>query len=190
MARREFDKEDLLREATALVTRIELALVRAGRVPGVKPQSIEQSRGDAPATPQVAGQAAQVVVGFRQSGAASVYFGSEPVYHFNAADELRRAYCDGLLYKAEGGQLVSLRRERQKGEVQLLRHALSDTEQRAFVERMQQELHSFAAGLEAGAYRVVGQVPEEADVFHRVRSWLSGLDMITIAESPHAERRR
>jgi hypothetical protein len=165
MARREIDKEDLLREATALVTRIELA-------------------------PTDAGAGTQMVVGFRQSGAASVFIGSEPVYHFNAADELRRAYCDELLYKAEGGRLVSLRRERKAGEVQLLRHELSDAEQCAFVERMRCELHNFSAALEAGAYRVVGQVPEDGDVLERVRRWLARLGDITIAASPHAERRR
>jgi hypothetical protein len=164
MARREVDKEDLLREATALVTRIELA-------------------------PTDAGQGAQVVIGFRQSGAASVFFDSDPVYHFNAADELRRAYCDGLLFKAEGGRLISLRRERQEGEVQLLRHELSDIEQRAFVERMRQEVHNFMAGLKAGVYHVVGQVPADADLLDRVRNWLSGLDNMTIAATPHAERR-
>jgi hypothetical protein len=165
MARREVDKEDLLREATALVSRIEL-------------------------TPADATQGASAIVGFRQSGAASVFFGSEPVYHFNAADELRRAYCDGLLYKAEGGRLVSLRRERQEGEVRLLRHELSDSEQRAFMERMQQELHSFAARLEAGTYHIAGQVPKNGDVLNRVRNWLSGLGTIRVAASPHAERRR
>ena len=70
MARDESDREDLLREATALVERIELA-------------------------PADAADDEHIVAGFRRDGALSIYFGADPVYHFNSAGELRRAYCDG-----------------------------------------------------------------------------------------------
>ena len=75
-----------------------------------------------------------IVVGFRRDGALSIFFGDDPVYQFNAAGELRRAYCDGLLFKAVRGRLVSLRRVRgQHDEVQLVRHDLTRREQAAFL---------------------------------------------------------
>src|SRR5687768_8047260 len=101
MSRTESDREDLLREATALVERAEL---------------------------QVAGLGEPIVVGFRRDGAASFFFGADPVYQFNAAGELRRAYVGGLLYKAEQGELVALRRERTPAETALVRHDLSAAE--------------------------------------------------------------
>ena len=72
------NREDLLREATALVERIELVPHRDRQFDASEP----------------------IVVGFRADGALSIFFGDDPVYQFNAAGELRRAYCDGLLFKA------------------------------------------------------------------------------------------
>src|SRR3954447_14030342 len=101
MARHESDREDLLREATALVERVEL---------------------------KVAGFEEPIVVGFRRNGSASFYFGAESVYQFNTARELRRAYIDGVLYKAEQGRLVSLTRERGENAVSMFRVELDDNE--------------------------------------------------------------
>jgi hypothetical protein len=158
MARDESDREDLLREATALVERIELALRTC---PGQ-----------------------HVVIGFRACGAASIFFGADPVYQFNAAGELRRAYCNGLLYKATRRRLVSLQRVRGENEVHLLRRDLTDAEQDAFVARMQALLHTVAAALARGEYEVFGQVPAEADVLGRVREWLAEHNEPVIAATP------
>src|SRR5262245_23002530 len=117
MAREESDREDLLREATALVKRIELA------PPG-------GSAND------------HIVIGFRDSGAASVFFGAEPAYHFNSAGELRRAYVDGKLLKAERGRLVELNRVRQQAAVELQRRDLSAEEQSGFLSAMIERLDS------------------------------------------------
>src|SRR5687767_14012240 len=116
MAREESNREDLFREATALVERIELVPKLA------KSTASTITAGDEP-----------IVAGFRTDGALSSFFCADPVYQFNAAGELRRAYCDGLLFKAVNGRLVSLRRERNEQEVQLARHELSDIEQEEFV---------------------------------------------------------
>src|SRR5204863_2544475 len=78
MAREESSREDLLREATALVERIELI-------------------------PNGSTSDGRIVAGFRRNGALSVFFGEDPVYQFNAAGELRRAYTDGKLLKADRG---------------------------------------------------------------------------------------
>ena len=139
MAREETDREDLLREATALVERIEFA-----------PQ-------DDPA-------ADHVVAGFRAESALSLFFGSDPVYQFNSVGQLRRAFASGLLVKADRGRLVSMRRIRQQGEVQLVRHEFSEDEQAVFISDMHYRLREFLTRLNAGHLNIVGQVPAAADV--------------------------
>jgi hypothetical protein len=161
MARYEADREDLLREATALVERIEFAVA------------------DEP-------NADHVVVGFRRNGAASVYFGSEPAYHFNSAGELRRAFYHGALIKAEQGRLVEMRRNRKADVVALESKMLADTEKQRLVDEIQADLGRLATELREGCYLMIGQVPAEADVRGRVMAWLEGLGTVAIATSPHA----
>jgi hypothetical protein len=159
MAREESDREDLLREATALVERIELA-----------------PAGDAGAE--------HIVVGFRAGGAASIFFGADPVYQFNVAGELRRAFCDGLLIKASRGRLVSLSRERLAAEVQLHSRELTQDEQSNFVANICDRLQELADGLDRDRFKIVGQAPANADVVGRVRKWLDEHDGRSIANSP------
>ena len=148
MAREEHDREDLLTEATALVERAEL---------------------------RIASEAEPIVVGFRRDGAASIYFGANWAYHFNAAGELRRAYDNGNLLKAEHGRLVSLTRRREADEVALLRQDLATDEQQAILAELARRLEALRKALVDGDYQLVGQVPESADVPARVRRWLEGL---------------
>ena len=101
MAHYESDREDLLRQATALVERAEILL------PGLTEP---------------------LVVGFRRDGSVSFFFGADPVYQFNAAGELRRAYLDGLLYKADRGRLVQMRARAVATEVVLVSVELADRE--------------------------------------------------------------
>jgi hypothetical protein len=161
MAREEQNREDVLREATALVERVELAPA-AG----------------------FAGEGERAVVGFRADGSLSVFFGAEPVYQFNSRRELRRAYADGLLYKAERGRLVSLERVRHLQEVQLLRRELSESAQADFLTAAQQRLRTLADHVERQMLVSVGQVPAEADVLGRFREWMCCLTAIVIAQSP------
>jgi hypothetical protein len=159
MARQESEREDLLREATALVERMELA------------------------PPDEAG-ADHVVVGFRSDGAMSVFFGTEPVYQFNTAGQLRRAFCEGLLYKAVCGRLASLHRVRQRGEVQLQRHELTEDEQAVFISEMHYRLRELLSQLNAERLTIVGQVPADADVWGRVKEWLATHESVAIATTP------
>src|SRR5437016_5665990 len=106
MARHESDREDLLREATALVERVEM------RNPGC----------DEP-----------VVAGFRRDGSVSFYFGADPVYQFNSAGEFRRGYVAGMLYKAERGRIIKLERKRGEHSVDLLRNELDAAEAAALL---------------------------------------------------------
>src|SRR5688572_1333710 len=160
MSLRETDREDLLREATALVERAEL------RVPGFEEP---------------------VIVGFRRDGAASFFLGADPVYQFNAAGELRRAFVGGLLYKAERGRLVALRRERSEQETALVRRELSSDEAAAFLEVMQNHLARLRGAVTAKAVMVVGEAPVESGVVMRIVEWLGEHSRsITIANTPNA----
>jgi hypothetical protein len=164
MAGEERDREDLLREATALAVRVELAPVG----------SEDESR--------------HIVVGFRRGGDASFFFGPDFVIQFNAAGELRRAYCDGLLYKAERGRLVSLERVRTPDAVQLVRQELTAESESKLISRMGEQLRNVATGLETNALRIVGQVPAETDVLGRVRSWLTTNCEFAVAKRANVSR--
>lgn len=158
MARDEQPREDLLAEATALVERIELA----------RPDG-----------------AARVVIGFRRDGAPSIYFGEDPAYHLNAAGQLRRAYLDGKLFKAERGQLIAIERVRTERQVQLHSHPLDAAEAAAFVENLVSRAETLARELDAGAWQVAGQVPAEGDILSRARRLLAAVSRgVTIAASP------
>lgn len=161
MARDEQDREDLLADAVALVHRAELRTV---------------------------GSAESIVVGFRSNGCASVYFGADPAYHFNTRNQLRRAFVDGALYKAERGLLVALARQRRSDEVCLLRRDLGVEETAAFLAGARARLQQLADALAAGACTILGQVPPDADVTGRTTVWLDKLlgSPLSPAHRPHA----
>jgi hypothetical protein len=162
MSRRESDREDLLREATALIERAEIT------VPGF----------DEP-----------IVVGFRRDGSLSVFFGPDPVYQFNAAGGLRRAFTSGVLYKAERGCLVSLRRERGDAEVALVRTELNAEETADFLKAAHTRLTDLAAALDRRSFSITGQVPTDANVVSRVQEWLTALPPnIPIAQAARLRR--
>jgi hypothetical protein len=158
MAREEQPREDLLAEAKALVERVELA---------------------------VEGFDEPVMAGFRRDGCASFYFGQSPAYHFNGRRELRRAFVEPLLYKAERGRLVSLERRRTPTETILARHSLSDTEHDAFLRRCGGLLSRLQSQLNAGRFGVLRQVPETGKPVDRLRQWLESLELpVAVARSP------
>jgi len=169
MAREESSRENLLREATALVERIEL-------VPHTTGSSAEASKLD--------GQ--HIVAGFRRDGALSIFFGEDPVYQFNAVGDLRRAYCGGRLLKAVSGRLFSLTRVRTEAETQLVRHELSHAEESTFLSRMSGHLRGLAAILNGNAFEVIGQVPPNAKLPDRLQTWMTTHDQWKIATRPNA----
>jgi hypothetical protein len=137
MAREEHDREDLMREATALVRRVELRI---------------------PAEPET------IIVGFRRDGAASFFFGADPVYQFNTHGELRRAYIDGKLLKAERGRLVELSRVRTARETNLVRLDLDAQATASLLTSLQTRLAELRRALDGGTATVIQSVPVDADV--------------------------
>lgn len=137
MARQESDREDLLREATAYVRRLEL-------------------QGD--------GREELLFAGFREDDRFSIYFGADPVYHFDSEGRLRRAYLDGLLYRTQGDTLARLRRVRTASLTQLVRSDLSAEECAAVVDDMRERLRRVADEVQTSRLLVRRQVPEGLDL--------------------------
>lgn len=134
MARTESDREDLIREATALKQRAEW---------------------DVPAEP------GPVVTGFRRDGSLSVFFDQDPVYQFNPDGQLRRAYVDGLLYRTQGTTLAELRRERTESETTLVRRDLEQGELAEFANVMRTRLAGLRQSLRSGTARLIREVVED-----------------------------
>jgi hypothetical protein len=161
VAREPEQREDLMRDATALVERTEVVW-----------QSGEPA----------------VVMGRRASGAVSFYFGEDPAYHFTSDGQLRRAYVGGLLYKGEGGRLVEMRRVRIPGELQLQSRVLSSEEQSLFLEKLAGQMEQLLARYDNGDCEVVAEIPAGNAIVSRLMEWareqLAGT--VQVARSPHA----
>lgn len=159
MAQHEQDREDLLREATALTTRAELL---------------------------VEGYDENVVVGFRSNGAASLFIGADPVYQFNTAGELRRGFREGQLIKAVDGKLFAMRRERNAGQVQLLRSELGPEPTQEYLTNCKEDLDGLRAGLEGEEFELIGHVPHGTDVVTQIIKWLASMPPeIAVAARPN-----
>ena len=137
MAQIEEDREDLLREATALRARIQLA------VPSITEP---------------------VTCGFRQGDFLSIYYGQDLAYHFDSEGALRRAFVEGLLFRSQGTTLARLTRLRTAQETTLTRYDLTAPECGEFLGTMQQHLQILARGLVDPETQVRGQVPSESDL--------------------------
>jgi hypothetical protein len=155
MARETHPREDLLRDATALVERVRL---------------------------RIEGEIEPVLIGFRRDGGASVYFGEEPVLHFNERGELRRAFAENRQFKAERGKWVEGRRATEEGRIRVEFIALDSLGS----DRLNRTLGDCFANLRSAiaedCYVVEGQVPDNCDVVGRVANWLTSLPEELTAE--------
>lgn len=133
MARIETDREDLMREATALRQRAEW---------------------EVPTEPE------PVVTGFKSDGSLSVYLGQDPVYQFAPSGQLRRAFVSGFLYRTQGDTLARIHRERTDTESTLVRHDLTAAELEDFRSSMRERLNHLHERLRDSSARVVRQVPD------------------------------
>ena len=134
MARVETDREDLLREAVALVRRMELSVSPGGDV---------------------------IVVGFRPTGWLSVYFDADPMYQFDELGRLRRAYINGLLYRSEGSTLAQLQRQRSEAETTLVRRDLCGESLVEFQQQAHAKVRWLQELLRNGGVTISRQVPPD-----------------------------
>lgn len=117
-------REDLIAEATAMPERGEFRLAP-----------------DAPL----------MFVGFRRSGAASLYFDQDPVLHFNAQQRLRRLFCEGQQWIAQGGHLVRRNRSGPGGRVTNMDLPVSAAEEAAVLDDLSRRLQQCSQVLAGGA---------------------------------------
>lgn len=133
MARQESDREDLIREATALKQRVEWT---------------------------VPGEPGPVVAGCRRDGSLSVFFDQDPVYQFTPHGQLRRAFVDGFLFRTQGSTLARLTRKRTETETTLVRYDLTKNELSEFHSTMRQRLTQLREQLVSGAVQVEREVTD------------------------------
>lgn len=162
MARQEADREDLLREATGLVDRVELRC-----------KGLDDS----------------FVGGFRAQGACSLFFGSAEVYQFNSTSALRRGFRNGFLLKAECRKLILLQRQMTPHETRFVRRELGQRQQDEWMEHLRSRLDWLSNVLARSEFERTGEVRGTgADVVDRLRRWLDQLPTcIAIASSPRVD---
>ncbi len=163
MARNESDREDLMREATALSRRIELT---------------------------VADEPQNVIAGFRAGDAFSIYFGPDPVFHFDAGGRLRRGFVDGFLIRTQGTTIARLERVRTPEVVELRRHDLSDIELSDFLQQMKQRLAHFCAAVVDDEFSVVKQVPSGESIVPDIVTHLERVLTIDVPLAPQLPGKR
>lgn len=151
MSRIEADKEDLIRDGTAMVCRGEFAFTKP------RPDSW---------TWQV------VTIGFRRNGSPSFYFDQDPFYQFDADGRLRRAYRGGFLYRSQSTTLARMHRTRTAHETTLQRQDLSPQQLDEFQTQMIQQLKALQQHLQAGTMTCHRMVCPEENLLEIVLSFL------------------
>lgn len=145
MAIRPEKREDLLNEATQYDIRLEFCLTSAG------------VDCDAPVEPR------RVFIGMRSTGGWSVFFGEDPVLHFNSSGQLRRLYCDGRKYSASQGHLMELTRGNEGPRVNMLQKRLAPEIEHALLEKCLLLLQDCLSQMDKQLVHVVGQYSKEND---------------------------
>jgi len=149
MARHESDREDLIREAIALIRRTELV---------------------------VGGFSEAITIGFRSNGAMSVFVGQDPVYQFDATGRLRRAYVGGSLYRSQHSTLAKLDRVRTPEQTILQRRDLNAAELQSFRTAMCECLSKLQTALTDGRFQRLRSIPENADLIPEIQRVLASID--------------
>ena len=125
----------------------------------------------------------ELLAGFR-GDSLSLYFGEDPVFHFNAAGELRRAFIDGRLVKADRGRLVFMERE-QTDQATILQHTASAGDEEAVTRELAARLRRCEAAMTALQFTLLGESPVGGDGVSRLLQWLRERRELVLAQSPH-----
>ncbi|RMG39827.1 MAG: hypothetical protein D6725_04545 [Planctomycetota bacterium] len=138
MARRERDREDLMRDATGLSPRGQLRLIGCGE---------------------------PLVAGFGRRGELRVYFSPERMLQWDAEGGLRRAFWDGRLMRTQGDYLAVLTRQRRSNRTELLHRPMSDEEREVFLAEVCRRCGALVEALRAGDARILRVVGADAAAF-------------------------
>ena len=168
MAKQTEDREDLLRDGTAMPVRGRLWVDRA-----------------------------EVVIGFRSRGQLSLYWDQDPVFQFDESCRLRRVFIDSCRLKAENGKLVRLRQphesiDRRVDRLRLVTEPISEVDEAAILQRLSDRLQQIDATLDQMVFdadqallQSVGATPPE--FARRVRGWIADWDRsLGVAGGPSA----
>jgi hypothetical protein len=136
MARRSSDREDLMAELVTFSPRVSLLV------------------------PEFS---AEIVAGRRTDGRWAVFFGGDPVYHFDADGRLRRAFVGDNLYRSQGQTLARLTRQVSDTETILLRHDLDEAELTEFQSRACDLFDCLLQAISAQKITIKEVAPPEAD---------------------------
>lgn len=158
MARQSHHREDLLRDATALVPRILLSV-------------------------SIQGDACEVFAGFREPESLAIYFDDDPVYQFNSQGELRRAFVAGSIIKADKGQLVAWERSETFDQTAMISRRLSAEATNELTNAMLARFAELKASISNGNSKIVGQVPPDGDAFEKLQKWLGKIEPVVIAQA-------
>lgn len=145
MARQESDREDLMKEAIALVRRAEF---------------------------RIAGIADTCVAGFRSNNAFSIYFGPDPTFHFDQTGRLRRAFVEDRIYRTQGNTLARLIRVHTSQQTELQRFDLPAGELADFLDQTQRRLQTLHAALLRRDVTIIAQIPSENDFLPQLAATL------------------
>ena len=146
MSREESDREDLIREAVAMPERAEFI------VPGLDDR---------------------VTIGFRPTGAMSIFIGQDQVFQFDPEGRLRRAFVSTFLYRSQHTTLARLQRVRTNDVTQLLRTDLNADELTAFRTAMVERLSCIADAIRNDIVQWVRSVPPGLNLRSRLAAAIS-----------------
>lgn len=152
MAQQESEKEDLMREATAMVARAE---IRCDSMPEL------------------------ITMGFFSDDRFSIYFAQDRFYQFDADAKLRRAYCDGFLFRSQSWTLARLHRTRDGGKTVLQRTDLTPAALNDFRTTMNGYLQAVGRDLESDHYRLLREISEDSSVTARAIKRLTAIRNLT-----------
>jgi hypothetical protein len=162
-ARNESDREDIMREATALKRRISL---------------------------RVSGMPEPIVAGFRTNDYFSVFFDQDPVYQYDNQGQLRRAYLGGLLYRTQGNTLAKLKRVRTETQTVLRREDLNNNQLAAFLATMSEFTSRLFNAFENGTVTVLETIPNDPAIADQVTTALQRVIASDVALAPAMPTRR
>ena len=156
MARNEDDKEDLMREASALIERIEISMEinAAGMI---------------------------VTAGYRRDASLSLYFNQDAFYQFTETGLLRRAWKDGLLYRSQGDTLAALFRNRSSGQVIMERTDLNPVQLAEFRAEMTRNIEELTQNLQSNSVIVRRVAGPDGDLLTKIE--LSLAEILACGES-------
>jgi hypothetical protein len=143
MARKTEDREDLVRDATAYIRRIEFV------VSGQEP----------------------IFVGFRAGGEPSFYFGQDHVLQFNSQYELRRAFWQDRMLASYQRRMNWL--QRGDGRVRVIRTPLTASEYDEFKRASIERLRGLETLLQNDELAVQGEIPAGGNLEAEMSPWLA-----------------